>query len=178
MGNSSQLLGLNTPKSPMVIQNGQKRRLVFNGLSNESKKEAARRVIKKIGSKKKLVQQEAAGIAMQNEINRLNPRPLNDSHSGFPITINAGGYTGEIFNAFSSLTPDLKRQLDYSALSGGKFMQLKYKIISPPIGVQTVYDQGQFLNKRSAASSATTPIHMNPGANFIQTGVHSPKHQN
>ena len=75
----------------MVIQNGQKRRLVFNGLSNESKKEAARRVIKKIGSKKKLMQQEAAGIAIQNELNRLNPRVLNDSHSGFPITINAGG---------------------------------------------------------------------------------------
>ena len=104
----------------MVIQNGQKRRLVFNGLSNESKKEAARRVIKKIGSKKKLLQQETASIAMQNEINRLNPRAVNDSHSGFPITINAGGYTGEIFNAFSSLTPELKRQLDYSALSGGK----------------------------------------------------------
>jgi len=63
VANSSQL-GMNTPKSPMVIQNGQKRRLVFNGLSNESKKEAARRVIKKIGSKKKLVQQEVASIAM------------------------------------------------------------------------------------------------------------------
>jgi hypothetical protein len=60
--NPSQL-AINTPKSPMVVQNGQKRRLVFNGLSNESKKEAARRVIKKIGSKKKLMQQEAAGIA-------------------------------------------------------------------------------------------------------------------
>lgn len=88
--NPSQL-GINTPKSPMVLQNGQKRRLVFNGLSNESKKEAARRVIKKIGSKKKLMQQEAAGIAIQNELNRLSPRVLNDSHSGFPITINAGG---------------------------------------------------------------------------------------
>jgi hypothetical protein len=75
----------------MVFQNGQKRRLVFNGLSNESKKEAARRVIKKIGSKKKLMQQEASGLTIQNEINRLNSRVLNDSHSGFPITISAGG---------------------------------------------------------------------------------------
>jgi hypothetical protein len=88
--NPSQL-AINTPKSPIVLQNGQKRRLVFNGLSNESKKEAARRVIKKIGSKKKLMQQEGAGLAIQNELNRLNPRALNDSHSGFPITINAGG---------------------------------------------------------------------------------------
>jgi len=124
----------------MVLQNGQKRRLVFNGLSNESKKEAARRVIKKIGSKKKLMQQETAGLAIQNELNRLNPRALNDSHSGFPITINAGGESGDIFNAFSSLTPELKRQLDYSTLSGGKLMQLKYNILNPQLGVQTVYD--------------------------------------
>lgn len=63
MSNPSQL-SIITPKSPLLFPNGQKRRLVFNGLANESKKEAARRVIKKIGSKKKVMQQDAAVLAI------------------------------------------------------------------------------------------------------------------
>lgn len=114
----------------MFNQNVSEKKMLFKAMPTESKKDAARRVVKKIESKKKI---EMNIEQIESEIKKLE--------GGFPMSIAAGKDT--------SHTPELKKNGDI--IPAGKII-LKSQVPFPGVAIGNEADALKL--KRPLASSA------------------------